>query len=85
MAMRKVSDKNGISVWIGKLADNNDDFNDAYSLALTPDQRLRSVTANAVAMLRLKGIDVDARRLDRVGQIVRGKKGKISGHRRDGG
>jgi imidazolonepropionase-like amidohydrolase len=85
MAMRKVSEKNGISVWVGKIEDNNDDFNDACSLALTPDQRLRAVTANALALFRLKGIDVDARRLDRTGQIVRRKKGAVSRHRRDGG
>jgi len=74
MAMRKVSDKNGITVYIGSLLEDKNDANKVeMSAHLTPEQRMYAVAAISLYPFQMKGLDLDARRLDRSIEIIERK------------
>lgn len=64
MAMRKLSGEDGIRLYVGKLSDNTDEFNMRYSAELSGAQRVDSMCELIRQHFKMKGIDLDARRLD---------------------
>lgn len=71
MAMKKLGEANGIVIYRGKLSEDKTDRNKVeLSAHLTPEQRMYAVAQISFYPFKLKGLDLNARRLDRSIQVV---------------
>lgn len=74
MAMKKLGERNGIVVYKGSFPEDKTLENKVrMSAHLTPEQRMHAVAVMSLWPLQTKGLDIDARRLDRSIQIVKRK------------
>lgn len=71
MALVKLKSGNGVTIHKGTLADKTDENRVLFSLKLTPNQRLDAVAGATLFHHKVKGHDLDARRLDRSVRVVR--------------
>lgn len=71
MVMKKTSGDDGMRVYVGVLADNTDEFNMRYSLEISGRERVDTCCRIAEDYFRRKGVDLNARRLDRTVRVVR--------------
>lgn len=62
-------------VGLGTLADKTDENRVKISKNLSPEERMNVVAEMSLFDLKVKGVDVDARRLDRSVRVVSRKRG----------
>ena len=63
--MEVIAKRGRFVVGIGTLADKTDENRVKLSRLLSPEQRMKAVAEMSLFELKVKGADVDARRLDR--------------------